>query len=73
MKQENNKNFQLISPWSTHILVITNLLQLMCYENIMTWKKKEQNLKLLWYTFYKNGWYKQKNPWKNGVDNSNNE
>ena len=73
MKQENNKNFQLISPWSTHILVITNLLQLMCYENIMTWKKKEQNLKLLWYTFYKNGWYKQKNAWKNGADNSNNE
>ena len=73
MKQENNKNFQLISPWSTHILVITNLLQLMCYENIMTWKKKEQNLKLLWYTLYKNGWYKQKNAWKNGVDNSNNE
>ena len=73
MKQENNKNFQLISPWSTHILAITNLLQLMCYENIMTWKKKEQNLKLLWYTLYKNGWYKQKNAWKNGVDNSNNE
>ena len=73
MKQENNKNFQLISPWSTHILVITNLLQLMCYENIMTWKKKEQNLKLLWYTLYKNGWYKQKNAWQNGVDDSNKE
>ena len=22
---------------------------------------------------YKNGWYKQKNAWQNGVDDSNNE
>ena len=38
-----------------YVLVMTNLFQqIMCYENIMKWKNKENALKFLWNILHKN-------------------